>query len=159
APDDRGPVVPKERCLPLHLLPVNGELEEAPATAHVDAVTAEHLQLRLEVPHHDRRGPAELDEVDVAFGHLEHPFRLGDRQTLVEDLGETGLAGLLGATRVAEDLRALSAGDDSRLRGHGRPSSTPRAMQASSDARRTPSTHATVRRAPAYGRTGGAAPG
>src|SRR5262249_2957144 len=134
--DELETVAGQERDVLLQLLAVDGELEEAPATAHVDAVTAEHLQLRLEVLHHDRRGPAELDDVDVAFGHLEHPFRLGDRQALVEDLSETGLARFLGATRVAEDLRALSAGDDSRLRGHGRPSSTPRAMRASSDAAR-----------------------
>src|SRR5262249_37369450 len=91
--DELETVVGQERDVLLQLLAVDGELEEASTTAHVDAVTAERLQLRLEVLHHDRRGPAELDDVDVAFGHLEHPFRLGDRQALVEDLGETGLAG------------------------------------------------------------------
>src|SRR5262249_55977145 len=157
--DELEAVIGEEGDVLLQLLAVDGELEEAAAAADIDAVAAERLQLGLEVLHHHRGGPAELDDVDVAFPDLEHPLGLGDREPLVDHLREAGLAGLVRASRVAEELRALRAGDDSRLRCHGRPSSTPRAMQASSDAAHTPPCQRNSLYAPGRAtRSGGAGP-
>src|SRR5262249_35629559 len=128
-------VVPlQERNVLAQLPAMDGELEEAATAAYADRVPAERLELGLEVLHHDRRGPAELDDVDVSLPHLEHAFDLGDGQPLVEDLRETDLARLLRTPRIAEDLRAMSGRDGSRLDRHGSLPSTPPTRRASSDA-------------------------
>src|SRR5262249_47326563 len=82
----------EERDVLAQLLAVHRELEQAPTAAHGDAVSPERLELGLEVLHHHRRRPAELDDVDVARAHLEHALDLADGKALVEHLREADLA-------------------------------------------------------------------
>src|SRR6185369_7931743 len=85
------------------LLLHDGELEETATAADVDVVAAEGLELRVEVLDDHRRGPAELDDVDVVGRHLAHALDLGDGHALVEDLRDAALAGLALAVRDAEE--------------------------------------------------------
>src|SRR5262249_33603610 len=100
----------EERDVLAQLLAVPREVEEPPTAAHGDAVSPERLELGLEVLHHHRRRPAELDDVDVARAHLEHALDLADGKALVEHLREADLAWLRGAARVAEYLRPGDGG-------------------------------------------------
>ncbi|MND04796.1 hypothetical protein D3C83_252300 [compost metagenome] len=54
----------------------------------------EQGDLLLEIADHRRRGPSELDDVDVVAGHLDESLGLGQRHALVEDVRQAGLARL-----------------------------------------------------------------
>ena len=76
-------------------------------------VRAVARELRLEVGGDQRRAPAELDEVDARPATSIRPVDLGDRQALVEHVGEAPLARLgaaLGEVEEAGQRRATATG-------------------------------------------------
>ncbi len=94
------------------------------------------LELRLEVAGRQRRAPAELDQIDERAGDLDQPLDLGHRQTAVEHVGDTLLAGLGAPSREVEKVRhaawrllrgreVAAEGDDHVGRARRRAAGTP----------------------------------
>ena len=70
------------------------ELGERPAEHHGDAVVGVARELGLEVGAHERRAPAELDDVDDLPGDLEQPVDVGERHPAIDHVGDAVLARL-----------------------------------------------------------------
>ncbi len=116
---------------PLHPALPDRELGQRPAEHHGYAMRGVALQLRLQVGGHERRAPAELDDVDARAGDLQQTVHLGDRKPAVDHVRQPPLARLDGALRYVEEIgygavAALSRptiDHDARCagqRGHGR---------------------------------------
>ena len=71
-------------------------------------------QLRLEVGGHERRSPAELDEVDAGAADLQQALRLGAREPLVEHVRQPAL------TRLGTSLRQVQETGQRRATSTGR---------------------------------------
>src|SRR5438132_155345 len=87
---------------PVRISPLPRQLEEAAAAVDVDAVGEAGVDLRLQVFHHHGGAPAELDDVDVTGRDLEQSLDLGNREALVEDVGQSRLARAAGTQGVGE---------------------------------------------------------
>src|SRR5947209_8724679 len=92
----------------LDLSLADGDLGQCPAEDDGDAVRGVALELGAQVAGDERRAPAELDDVDAPAGDLQHAIDLGDRQPLVDHVGDARLARL---ARPRGDVEEVAYGD------------------------------------------------
>src|SRR6185437_12646777 len=84
----------------LHATLLDRDLGERPAEHHRDPVRGIALKLGLQVRGHERRAPAELDDVHAVAHRLDQAVHLGYRQTTVAGPASWAIVGSIGCTWV-----------------------------------------------------------
>jgi hypothetical protein len=83
-----------------------GDLQQGPADAGEDLVPGEQGDLLADAPVEVGGAPAELPHVDVPGDDLEQRLQLGEREALVEHVGESHPPGLGAPRRKVEEAAA-----------------------------------------------------